>query len=194
MKNEPTEPRRGLLAVENVRGHWFSMSVAVTVTVTGVSSRVESLAGEAVGGSLTQVIEMVAVAAVEVERPSLAVYWKEPSSGAHMLESGTKVTVAEAELGLVEMQGPGIREPSVPLTAAEVMAKERGQIPSVSVAVRVTVTWVSSAVGTVMLPAVGALLLPGQSSPTYMWAPVTVPVYTPKASAGCIGRPSPPVR
>ena len=64
LKNKPTVPRRGEVAVENVRGHWPSMSVAETVTVTGVSSKVESLAAEAVGGSLTQVIKIVTVAAL----------------------------------------------------------------------------------------------------------------------------------
>ena len=67
----PREPLVGL-AVAKVRSQ-VSRSEPVRVMVTGVSSFVDTVLASAVGVSLTQVMEMVTVAEVEVAEPSLVV-------------------------------------------------------------------------------------------------------------------------
>src|SRR3990172_8485639 len=77
----PRLPCSGVVPSVNVRGQLFSMSVAVTVIVTGLLTVVVADFSTAVGGSFTQVMLTVAVAALEVWTPSLVVYLNEPSLG-----------------------------------------------------------------------------------------------------------------
>ena len=73
----PRLPFNGVEPRENVSGQSFSISVAVTVMVTGVFTSVETAVFAADGSSFTHVMLRVTVAALEVWTPSFTVYWNE---------------------------------------------------------------------------------------------------------------------